>query len=115
MQSGRSSSTASKILQQPLDIIELELRPQRIGEALAQLFQNAPRALHVDLARHLHGDVVAIVAPAQRPAERIGVIVGPRLTLPAGLARAHALLSLLHLLREALRAAAQRFERTPLR
>ena len=42
----------SIIAQQPLDIFELELRPQRIGEAPAQLFQDASRALNVDLAGH---------------------------------------------------------------
>ena len=104
-----------EILEQPLDVVELELRPQRIGKAPAQLFQNAARALHVDLARHLDRDVVAIVASAQRTAERIGVAVGARLAVAAGLAgAARALLTLLHLLRQALRAAPQRLERAAL-
>src|SRR5690348_3851345 len=97
-------TNVSEILQQPLDVVEFELRAQRIGEALAQFFEDAAGALHVDLARHLHGDVVAVVTPAQRTSERIGVVVGARLTLPAGLAGTLALtLPLLHLLREALR------------
>src|SRR4051812_19952078 len=65
-------------LQQPLDVVELELRPARLAEAAAQLFQNAARALRVDLAGHLEVRVVVIAAPAQRPAERIGVLLRPR-------------------------------------
>ena len=45
----------SIILQQPLDVIELELRAEALAEALAQLFEDAAGALHVDLARHLDG------------------------------------------------------------
>ena len=104
----------SKILQQPLDIVELELRPQRVGKALAQLFEDAARALHIDLARHLHRHVVAVVAPAQRPAERIGVVVGARLPGAARLTRALPWPALLHLLRQVLRAAPQRFQRAAL-
>src|SRR5215472_3005276 len=75
-----------------------------------------PRALHVDLARHLDRGVVAVVAPAQGPAERVGLLLGPWRPEPAGPAvRAgaqHALL--LHRLGEVLRAPAQSFERAAL-
>src|SRR5215510_2974515 len=113
-----SSGRSEPAVQQPLDVVELELRPEALAEAAAQLFQDAPRTLHVDLARHLDRRVVAVVAPAQWPAERVGLVVGARLThASAGLtgagARHHTLL--LHLLRQVLGAAAQRFERTALR
>src|SRR5260370_36905523 len=101
-----------EIPQQPLDVVELELRAEVLAEAPAQFFQNAPRALHVDLARYLDRGVVAVFTPAQGP-ERIGLLLGARRPEPAGLAvRAgaqHALL--LHRLGEVLRAAAHSFER----
>src|SRR5712692_4390478 len=104
------------IPQQPLDVVELELRAEALAEAAAQLLEDAARALHVDLARHLDRGVVAVVAPAQRPAERIGLLLRPRRPEPAGPAVGagahHALL--LHRLREALGAAAQRLERAAL-
>src|SRR5262249_35567099 len=93
-----------------------ELRAEVLAEAAAQFFQNAPRALHVDLAWHLDRRVVAVVAPAQGPAERISILLGARRPESAGLAvRAgaqHALL--LHRLGEVLRAPAQSFERAAL-
>src|SRR3984893_17530762 len=105
-----------EIPQQPLDVVELELRAEVLAEAPAQFFQNAPRALHVDLARHLDRSVVAVFTPAQGPPERIGLLLGARRPEPAGLAvRAgaqHALL--LHRLGEVLRAAAQSFQRAAL-
>src|SRR5207249_49959 len=111
----RTSRTVGLILetlQQPLDIFELELRAEAFAEAAAQFFEDAPRALHVDLARHLHRNVVAVVAAAQRAAERVGLLLGARPAELAGLARAGAHLGLsallLHRLREALCAAAQR-------
>src|SRR5215510_14701206 len=113
-----SSGRSEPAVQQPLDVVELELRTEALAEAAAQLFQDSPRALHVDLTRHLDRRVVAVVTPAQWPAERVGLVVGARLTHPAaGLtgagARHHALL--LHLLCQVLGAAAQRLERTTLR
>src|SRR5262249_37629219 len=61
--------------------------------------------------------VVAVVATAQRPAERIGLLLRARRSEPAGLAVGtgphHALL--LHRLCEILRAAPQRLERAALR
>ena len=53
-----------EIPQQPLDIFELELRAEVLAEAPAQFLENAPRALHIDLARHLDRSIVAVVAPA---------------------------------------------------
>src|SRR5262245_21268010 len=105
-----------EIPEQPLDVVELELWAEVLAEAPAQFFQNAPRALHVDLARHLDRGVVAVLTPAQRPPERIGLLLGARRPEPAGLAvgagAQHALL--LHRLGEVLRAAAQSFERAAL-
>src|SRR5260370_24563229 len=60
-----------EIPQQPLDIFELELRTEVLAEAPAQFLENAPRALHIDLARHLDRSIVARVAPAQVPRERV--------------------------------------------
>ena len=54
---------------------ELLLRTQHVAEAAAQLLDDAACALDVDLARHLHRVVVAVFAPAQRPAERIRVLL----------------------------------------
>src|SRR5262249_49294757 len=106
-----------EIPQQPLDIVELELRAEGLAEAPAQLLEDAPRALHVDLAWHLDRGVVAVIAPAERPAERIGLLLGARRPEPAGLAveagAHHALL--LHRLGEILRTAAQRLKRAALR
>src|SRR5438552_2541019 len=109
----------SEALQQPLDIFELQLRAEVLAEAPAQLFQDAARALHVDLARHLDGDVVAVVTPAQRPSERVGLLLGTRLAKlprPAAGTWAHLALPLplLHRLRHALGAAAQGFKRATL-
>ena len=105
----------SIILQQPLDVFELFLRAGEIAETPAQLLDDAARTLHVDLARHSHRGVVAVVAPTQRPAERIGLLLRARLAETAGPARAGpAPHLLLHGLRQALRALAQRVERTAL-
>src|SRR6478736_9817100 len=101
-----------EVAQQPLDIFELELRAEILAEAPAQFLENAPCALHVNLARYLDRGVVAVIAPAQWPAKRIGLLLGARRSKPAGLAVGtgahHALL--LHRLGEILRAPAQRFE-----
>jgi hypothetical protein len=75
------------ILQEPLDVVELLLRTQHVAEAAAQLLDDAACALDVDLARHLHRVVVAVVAPAQRTAKRIGVLLRARLAEP-GVAQA---------------------------
>src|SRR6476646_326294 len=106
-----------EVAQQPLDIFELELRAEILAEAPAQFLENAPRALHVDLPRHLDRGVVAVVAPAQRPSERVGFLLGTRGAEPTGLAVGagthHALL--LHRLGKVLCAPAQGFERAALR
>src|SRR5207342_1685443 len=93
------------ILQEPLDVVELLLRTQHVAEAAAQLLDDAACALDVDLVRHLHRVVVAVFAPAQRTAERIGVLLRARRPHPAGASRARTLPHLLlHRLRQALRA-----------
>src|SRR5215475_3912577 len=102
-----------EIPQQALDIIQLDLRAERVAEAPAQFLENAARALHVDFARHFHGRVVAVFVPAQRPAQRVSVLLGARGPGASGLPRPHAG-SGLHLLRKVLRAAPQGFERAPL-
>ncbi len=94
------------------------MRPEVLAEPLTQFFENAACPLHVDFARHLDGGVVAVIAPAQRPAERIGLLLGTRLAETAGLAGAHTHAHhalLLHLLGEVLSAAPQRIERAALR
>ena len=76
------------ILQEPLDVVELLLRTQHVAEAAAQLLDDAACALDVDLARHLHRVVVAVFAPAQRTAKRIGVLLRARLAEPVTLGSA---------------------------
>src|ERR1700694_4692631 len=97
------------ILQQPLDVIELDLRTLRIGEAAAEFFQNPAHPLHIDFAGNLHRQIVAEFAPVQRPSERVALI--PAALLPARpIARAVALsvaIALLHRFSEALGALAQ--------
>src|SRR3954468_6357008 len=112
---GRSRPrVCSLVLEQALDVIEFELRSERLAKPAAQFFENAARPLHIDLARHLDADVAVEIAAAQRAAQRIGFRIRPRLRT-AGLtgSGAHAEL-LLHRLRQALRALAQRFERAAL-
>src|SRR6476469_8661417 len=102
-----------EVAQQPLDIFELELRAEILAEAPAQLLENAPRPLYVDLPRHLDRGVVAVVAPAQRPSKRVGFLLGTRRAEPPGLAVGagthHALL--LHRLGKVLGATAHGFAR----
>src|ERR1700730_18313643 len=64
-------SDNSVVVHQPLDVVELELRAEVLAEAAPQLLQNAARALNVDFARHLYSGIIAIVATAQRTAERV--------------------------------------------
>src|SRR5260370_12134409 len=104
------------ILQQPLDVIEFDLRALRIGETAAEFFQNAANPLHVDFAGDLHRVIVTVFVSAQRPSKRIGAI-GTAL-LPADAIAgtiALSLIALLHRLRETLRALAQRIQRAALR
>src|ERR1700712_139192 len=105
------------ILQQSLDVVEFDLRALRIGQPAAQFFQDPAHPLHVNLAGNFLRHVVAEFAPVQRPAERIVGLVAA--LLPAG-ARAGPIalplaVALLHRLREALGALAQRIERLSLR
>ena len=96
----------SIILQQPLDVIELDLRPRRIGETAAQLLENAADALDVDLAGNLLREIVDVAGVRQRPAERIRRAVGlPAAAVARALARLVAV-ALLHRIGQALRALA---------
>ena len=52
------------------------MRTERFAEAAAQFLEDAARTLRVDLARHLDGGVVAVVASAHRAAEWVGVLLG---------------------------------------
>ena len=86
-----------EILQEPLQIVELDLRPRGVAQTAAEFLEDAASALHVDLARHLHRSVVAVIAAAQGPTQRIGLLLGPRrseTSRTAG-ARAHPGLALL--------------------
>src|SRR5439155_3742836 len=103
----------SKFPEQALDIVELRLRPLGIGESPAQFLKDAAGALHVDLAGNFHAEIVAEVVAAHRPAERVGIVLGARRAVAAGLAGT-ASGPLLHLLGHALRALAQSFERAAL-
>src|SRR5450755_459208 len=103
----KPAGPGSIILEHALDVVELELRAERLAEAAAQLLEDAAGTLGVDFARHLHGGVVAVVAPAQRPAQRIGLLLRARRAHAAGLAGAGPLAHLLlKLLGEALSALA---------
>src|SRR3954451_4800090 len=93
-------TAASIILQQPLDVIEFDLRAQRIAETAAQLFQNPAHPLHVDFAGNLHRQIVAELSAAQRPAKLLpaaaaavlpaGAMAGA-IVLPVAVARLHLL------------------------
>src|SRR5262249_61136443 len=67
---------ASVILEQPLDIVELELRPHRIGKAAAQLLKNAAGALHVGFAPHLDPFIPPVATPPP-PAPGVRGLIGP--------------------------------------
>src|SRR5258708_2313592 len=108
----------SIVLQQAFDVVELELGPERLAEATAKFLDDAACALGVDLARHLDGGVVAVVASAQRTAERVGVLLGARRTKATGLTVRAGSLALPHLLLKLLgkplRALAHSVDRTAL-
>src|SRR2546425_10278352 len=72
----------SIILQEPLDVIELDLRTGRIGEPPAQFFQNPTDPLHVDFAGDLDREIVGEFVVAHRPAERIGAVLRALLAAP---------------------------------
>src|SRR6266567_6709741 len=97
------------ILQQPLDVIEFDLRALRIGEAAAKFFQNPAHPLHIDFAGNLHRQIVAEFASMQRPPERI-VTIAAALLPASAITRAIALslaIALLHPFSEVLGALAQ--------
>jgi len=77
----------SIILQQPLDVIELDLRAGRVGEAAAQFFEDATDPLYVDLAGDFHRVIVVELIVAKRPSNRI-VAVGASLLPALGIAGA---------------------------
>src|ERR1044072_8169399 len=66
--------SALVILQTPLGIVEPDRRRVGIGEAAAQLLEDAADALHVDLAGNLDRVVVAEFAAVQGTSERIGLV-----------------------------------------
>src|ERR1043166_2279223 len=102
-----------EIPQQPLDVVQFDLRAERVAEAPTQFFENAARALNIDLTRHLHGRIVTVFVPAHRSSQGIGVLLSARGPSAPGLPRPHAR-SRLHLLSEVLRAAPHGLERAPL-
>src|ERR1043166_8857799 len=112
----RGDDGASIILQQPLDVVEFDLRAKGFAEPAAQFLEDAAHALHVHFAGDFHRQIVELVA-AQRTAQRI--VVAARALLAAGAVAGTVILAVavarLHLLREVLRALAQRLDRLALR
>src|ERR1700721_2662442 len=105
------------ILQQPLEVIEFDLRALRIAKAAAQFLQNPARPLHIDFTGNLHRQVVTEFAPMQRPSQRI-VLIAAALLPPGAIAGAVALavpIALLHRFGETLGALAQRIQCLALR
>src|ERR1700732_761609 len=106
-----------RIPQQPLDVIEFDLRALGIGEAAAEFFQDPAYPLHIDFTGNLHRQIIAEFTPVQRTSQRIALIAAALLTACAG-AGAVALafaIALLHRFSEALGALAQGFQCLPLR
>src|SRR3954470_8726137 len=112
-----SGTRRSIILQQPLDVVEFELRALGVAEAAAQFFEDAAHPLHVDLAGDLHREIVAEFAAVQGPAQ--GIAVAAAALLAAGTVARTVVLAVavagLHLLRQVLRALAQGLQRLALR
>src|SRR4051794_38627446 len=107
----------SKILQQPLDVIELDLRARAVPQAAAELLEDAADALGVDLAGDLDRVVVAQIAAVKRATERIGLIAAALLAAGpvAGTIPLPVAIALLHRLGHLLRTLAQGVERLALR
>src|SRR4051812_41311092 len=106
----------SVILQQPLDVIEFDLRPRGVAEAAAQFLEDAADALDIDLAGDLHRQIVGFVT-AQRPPERVAsarvpLLASHRLTRTIAVAVA---IALPHRLLDALEALAHGIDGAPLR
>src|SRR3954451_12495812 len=76
------AALASISLQQPLDVIELDLRAVAVAEAAAPFFEDAADALHGDFAGDFHRQIVELAA-MQRAAERIAVAAGTLLAAGA--------------------------------
>src|ERR1700728_3267906 len=81
----------SIVLEQPLDVVELDLGTLRVCQTPAQLFENPAHPLHIDLAGNLHRQIVAEIPPMQGSPERIARAVVALLPAGAGAARAVAL------------------------
>src|SRR6478735_5084841 len=99
----------SKILQQPLDVVELDLRARAIPQAATELLEDAADALGVDLAEDLDRVVVAQIAAVKWATERIGLIAAALLSFApfAGAIALPVTIALLHRHRNLLRALAQ--------
>src|SRR5258708_27118646 len=107
----------SVILQETLDVVALGVRPGRIGQAAAQFLQDPAHPVDVDFAGNHLRELVAEFVRAQRPSQRVGA-VGAGLLATVPFARAIALsvaVTLLHRLREALSALAERIQCLALR
>src|SRR4051812_24678745 len=111
------AASASKILQQPLDIVELDMWARAVPQAASQLLENAADSRGVDLAGDLDRVVVAQIAAVKGAAERVGLIAAALLTAGpvAGTIALPVAIALLHRLGHLLRALAQGLERFPLR
>ena len=72
-----ASASRSIILQQPLDVIEFDLRAGRVGETAAQFFQDPAHPLHVDLAGDFHRIVVVELVVTHRPASGSLLLAAP--------------------------------------
>src|SRR3954466_9511133 len=108
----------SKILQQPLDVVEFDLRARAIPQAAAEGLEDATDALGVDLAGDLDRVVVAQIAAVKGATERIGLLIAAALLTAGPVAGTIALpvaIALLHRLGHLRRALAQGLERFPLR
>jgi hypothetical protein len=105
------------ILEQPLDVIEFDLRTLRVGEAPAEFFENPAHPLHVDFAGNLHGHIVAKIPPVQGTAQRIALVAAALLAAGAiaGTIALTIAVALLHGLGETLCSLAQSIERLALR
>jgi len=80
----------SVILQETLDVVELDLRPGRIGQAAAQFLEDPAHPLDVDFAGNHLRELVAEFVRTQRPSQRVGA-VGAGLLAAVPFARAIAL------------------------
>jgi hypothetical protein len=112
-----SQGHALIILEQSLKVVEFNLRALWIGKAATQFLQNAADPLDIDLVGNLHGEIVAELAPVQRPSQRIALAAAALLTsLPvAGTIALSVAVARLHRLRETLGGLAHTVQSTLLR